>query len=92
MSFGIKYQAAVHGCNISLFGMNNLFQGSGILQTSQEKDRIARMQAPARFDVAGFGSGLLSSSANASRQNAAYQDQYRTELGGLLTGIADLFV
>ncbi len=72
-------------------GFNNLFSGTGILQTSQEKDLVNRTNAPARFDIGGFGGGLLQEAGANSRVNAEFEDNNLTNLGGLLTSIGGLF-
>ncbi len=72
-------------------GFNNLFQGSGLLQTSREKDMTSRINAPARFDIGGFGGGLLSSAGSNSRANAKFEDNNLRDWGGVLTGLAGLF-
>ncbi len=73
-------------------GFNNLFQGSGLLQASREKDMTNRINAPARFDIGGFGGGLLQQSGANSRFNASSEADWRTDLGGILTDIGGLFV
>ncbi len=72
-------------------GFNNLFHGSGLLQASKEKDMTNRINAPARFDIGGFGGGLLNSASRNSVTNATFEDEWLTDMGGLLTDVGGLF-
>ncbi|MEE8208241.1 MAG: hypothetical protein V3T88_04705 [Nitrosomonadaceae bacterium] len=68
-------------------GFSNLFGGTGILQTSRERDFANRVNAPARFDIGGFGGGLLSSASAASRLNFGQETEQQAGLTGILGNI-----
>lgn len=70
-------------------GFSNLFGGAGILQTSQQNDFTNRINAPARFDIGGFGGGLLAQSGAASRLNFGQETEQASALTGILGNIGE---
>lgn len=68
-------------------GFSNLFGGAGILQTSQQNDFTNRVNAPARFDIGGFGGGLLAQSGAASRLNFGQETEQNAALTGILGNV-----
>ncbi len=68
-------------------GMNNIFQGAGMLQSNRDKDLVNRINAPARFDKVGFGGGLLSSASQSSRYNAEQEGALRAGMTGIISDV-----